>query len=98
MTATARVIGAAFGAALLAGAAAANVFPDASGRDPRVLEPRSNWSPVALLYSNVDRQTGERRKGPTGAPGTGFMISPCYLLINYHVALGEVAARGASLT
>jgi V8-like Glu-specific endopeptidase len=77
---------------------------DAAGavESPLVLEPRSRWSPVALVYSHTDRQTGVRQDRPVGAPGTGFMLSPCYLITNYHVAFGDApgrsAAPGAKLT
>lgn len=90
MTARARIIIAAAATVLLWGRASAG------GAGPRALEPRTDWSPVALVYSHTDRQTGELHDRPVGAPGTGFMVSPCYLLTNYHVAFGDVPGRGAA--
>lgn len=75
-----------------------NVFSE-DGKDPREVQRRDGESRVFSAVvgvapaqpiphpDKIDEKTGEPLM-ITGASATGFMVSPCYALTNYHVVFG----------
>lgn len=80
--------------ALGAGAAQpalANVFA-LEGHDPRVMQPRSGpdrrYAPIGIVTTNAAVPASEDGAKMVRTRGTGFLVSPCYVLTNYHAVFG----------
>lgn len=82
-------------AAMLLGAAApafANIFALDSGQDPRIAQPRTGddrlYAPIGLITTDAPVVASEDGKRVIRTRGTAFLVSPCYVLSNYHAVFG----------
>ncbi|HTI67598.1 MAG TPA: serine protease [Caulobacteraceae bacterium] len=74
-----------------AGPAFANVFA-LEGQDPRTPQPRSGpdrqYAPIGVVTTNAAVAASEDGTRQIRTRGTGFLVSPCYVLTNYHAVFG----------
>jgi len=78
-------------AAFAAGPALANVFA-LDGADPRVEQGRADFGrlymPIGSVIAAQPVATGFDSGRTARTRGTGFLVSPCYVLTNYHAVFG----------
>jgi V8-like Glu-specific endopeptidase len=75
----------------VAPAAHANVFAS-EGQDPRAPQPRTGadrlYAPIGLVVTDAPVAASEDGRRQIRTRGTGFLVSPCYVLTNYHAVFG----------
>lgn len=75
----------------LAAPAFANVFA-LEGRDPRAPQPRSGadqlYAPIGVVTTVNAVSASDDGTRQIRTRGTGFLVSPCYVLTNYHAVFG----------
>lgn len=71
--------------------ALANVFA-LEGQDPRIAQPRSgpdrHYAPIGIVTTNDAVPASDEGSKRIRTRGTGFLVSPCYVLTNYHAVFG----------
>ncbi|OYX34518.1 MAG: hypothetical protein B7Y99_05365 [Caulobacterales bacterium 32-69-10] len=71
--------------------ACANVFA-LEGRDPRAPQPRSGadqlYAPIGVVTTVNAVPASDDGSRQIRTRGTGFLVSPCYVLTNYHAVFG----------
>lgn len=72
--------------------ASANVFALDDGQDPRVALPRTGedrvYAPIGVITTDAAVPASEDGKRQIRTRGTAFLVSPCYVLSNYHAVFG----------